>query len=382
MSPMTDTVIAPSPKTGAPVTDIKKISTLQSRAIVTTSGWMLFVQDRKLCRQPFDLRGLSLSGAPVIVAENIEPDLRVTGATRISESDDGAIVFSSPRDTRATIAWVDRRGRTIRSLTPADHFVNIALSPDERTIAVSRIDEETGRNSIWLVDAASGAMSPFGDDDSNADAPVWSDDGTRILYSSDRRGAYEVYERQVGNVSADRLILPSKSYAQDGAIWCVDPVAATSSGQMFYVGETPGGGAALWFWPKGGTSPRRLSGGGWGASDLSWDGKWLAQLGARGDNASFNIHVRSLEEPPRTAQLTGEGGGQPTWRPRDRCRTRCNGCSSVANGRFTSRSQDRGALRAPHEAAHTRSFDATSNRPAPRTWCRSRPKRRGKEPAS
>lgn len=221
----------------------KKISTLQSHAIVTSTRWMLFVDDHKLWRQRFDLQRHVLMDERSVVANDIQPDLKVTGASRISSATDGSLVFLSPPDDRTRVAWIDEHGTVLRSLTDPGHFVNPALSPDEKTIAISRIDQESGSNSIWLIDADSGSLSPFVNENNNADAPIWSADGTRILYCSDRRGAFETWERRVGAVGGDRLLLASTSYSQPAS-----DVAAGTLIQVFVIGK---GAPTLVYLPSG-----------------------------------------------------------------------------------------------------------------------------------
>lgn len=286
---------------------LKKISTIQTHALVTSDGWLLFTDDRKLFRQRFDLRSLVLSGAASVVADGIEPDLKVTGATRISASRDGTIVFSSPLDRRSHLAWLDANGKLIRTLTTDDYYVNPALSPDQKTIAVSRINPRSGLNSIWLVNAQSGALSPLVDDDSDADEPIWSADGRNIYYMSDRRGSYEVYERAIGQVASDRLVFASHTYAQ--------PIADARTGLLLRVAEREKT-AAYFFWRTGEPSPKLLmrndTG---GVADLTRDGRWLVAMGMRNDSHAYNLFLQSIDDPSRVLQVTARGAEQPTWRP-------------------------------------------------------------------
>lgn len=285
--------------------NLRKIATLQSHVVVSRDGWMFFVQNRQLWRQKFNLDDLVLSGEPQAVANEVEPDLKVTGATRISVARDGTVLFFSPPDMRTRLTWISADGAA-RPLTGLEHIVNPALSPDEKTVAISRIDEVSGRNSIWLVDTTSGAMTPFVTGDFNADGPIWSPDGSRILYTSDRRGSFEVYERPVGTVGGDRLLLSTGNYAQ--------PLTATEHGTLFHSSSGQGGSAQLWFWPGGAEKPYAIPGNFEGAGDLSPDARWVLMKEVRNENAEFNMNLFALDNPQRRIQITSEGGAQPTWR--------------------------------------------------------------------
>jgi Tol biopolymer transport system component/predicted Ser/Thr protein kinase len=282
---------------------VKKISTLQSRAVVSGDGSIYFVQRRQLMRQPFDLEALRPTGRAQVVANGIAPDLRITGATSISLANDGTLAYGSPADTRTVPTLVDASGATIRALGPEQHYVNPSLSPDETMLAVSKIDEETGRNSIWLIDMRTGAASAFVDDESNADNPVWAADGRSILYCSDRRGTYEVYERRVGAVAADVLRFPSSAYAQ--------VTRDTPAGTVYHVATRP---ASFWFEPRGG-KPRRVGGITEGVADLSPDGRWLAGMNVRSENTAYNLFVQAIDDASLKIQVTSDGGSQTTWSP-------------------------------------------------------------------
>ncbi len=288
---------------------MKKVAPLQSRVVVTRDGWLLFMQDRKLLRQRFDLASHELVGQPVVIAPDVSPDLKVTGAVRISASHDGLLAFKSSPETRSRFVRVDRGGKPLQVLTGPGHYVNPALSPDGQTLAFSKINEENGRNEIWLMDARTGAMTPFIADDTNADAPVWTFDGTKILYTSDRRGAYEIWERPRGSVAVDRLVVPSRTYAQ--------PINVSRTGMLYHFATQEGTGT---YWFKANNAPlgRALSShfanASAGAAELSRDGRWITHMKVALDQRRFGIEVVALDDPERRLDLGGVGATQAAWR--------------------------------------------------------------------
>ena len=285
---------------------IRKVSTLQSRALVTRDGWMLFVDGRLLWRQRFDLDSHVLVGERAAVAENIEPDLKITGAVRITAADDGTLAFLSPADARTRVNWVDDQGKVIHVLTEPGYYVNPSLSPDDKTLAISRIDPDTGRNAIWLIDTTTGALSPFVNDGVNADSPIWSFDGKSILYTSDRRGVFETYVRGIDAVGGDRLVLAGHKFSY--------PARDTAAGTLIYTTDGQNSGA-LWYQPRNGTRARSLSlaEGTWGG-DLSPDGRWLIGLRLSNTDATYDIYLQAVDDPARRLQITPAAGAQALWR--------------------------------------------------------------------
>jgi hypothetical protein len=93
----------------------------------------------------------------------------------------------------AELTWFDRSGRRLGSAGGSDPGESVDVSPDGRRMASSRFDPATGRSSIWITDLSSGNESRFTTDVSNHLAPLWSPDGTRLAFASDRHGHFDLY---------------------------------------------------------------------------------------------------------------------------------------------------------------------------------------------
>jgi len=69
----------------------------------------------------------------------------------------------------------------------------VELSPDG-TLAVMVIgDLESGNGDLWILEIERGLLTRFTSDDGNQYAPLWSPDGSGILYQSDASGRFEIY---------------------------------------------------------------------------------------------------------------------------------------------------------------------------------------------
>jgi hypothetical protein len=84
------------------------------------------------------------------------------------------------------------------------------LSPDGRTIAIFRTID--GNPDIWLVDVGTGIKSRFTFDGGGDVMPIWSFDGARVLFASNRKGSYNLYMRAVAeNAQKCRSSSPTRT---------------------------------------------------------------------------------------------------------------------------------------------------------------------------
>ena len=93
---------------------------------------------------------------------------------------------------------------------------NPAISPDGRTIAFSY------RGDLWTVPATGGTATPLTVHPAYDGFPIWSPDGTRLAFASDRYGNFDVFTMLAGGGDAARLTVHSSddipySFTADGA---------------------------------------------------------------------------------------------------------------------------------------------------------------------
>src|SRR6185295_17353224 len=112
-------------------------------------------------------------------------------------------------------------------------------SPNERYAAVAIADPVTGLDDVWVRDLARGVSTRLTFNKTQETGPVWSADGTRIFYSSDRQGdSYIIYSVAAsGTGSEDTLNLGNSG--NEG------PMCVTSDGKSLVIGASKG---ATWDW--------------------------------------------------------------------------------------------------------------------------------------
>jgi TolB protein len=103
----------------------------------------------------------------------------------MSGSTTGTIVYRlGPANRQRQFACSIDRARSSVSLRTVDaaNTLNPALSPDGRQVALNRSVD--GNADIWLLDLGRRVLSRFTSDPRPEIYPVWSPDGTRIVYAA------------------------------------------------------------------------------------------------------------------------------------------------------------------------------------------------------
>ena len=181
-------------------------------------GWLLFGQQGTLVARRFDASRGAVVGDPVTVADALAIDATATvGAYSVSAA--GLVTYRAGDVGRVQLTWFDRAGQALGTLgTPDATQFDPALSPDGRQVAVQRTAQ--GNTDLWLVDAARTRRFTFGPAEDRF--PLWSPDGSRLVFSTRRGRIYDIYQKSANGAGAEALLLASPetkapwSWAPDG----------------------------------------------------------------------------------------------------------------------------------------------------------------------
>jgi len=268
---------------------------------------LLFVRETTLMAQEFDPNRLELRGDPLPVAENVATNI-VLNFPAFSVSQTGLLAYR-PGGSRAyrQLVLVDRGGRRAEIAGPPGNFQNPVFSPDGQLIAVSRQDQ--GRD-IWIVNTGGGMVSRFTMDPGVEDHAVWSPDGTRIVFSSDREGGVRnLYEKRSDGAGQEALLLKS-DHSKTPLGWSPD------GRNIVYEDRAPETGSDLWFLPMLGDKkePIEFSRTSFNEShaQFSPDGRWLAYVSDV--SGRLEVYVQSFPPTGSKWQISTNGGEQPRWR--------------------------------------------------------------------
>jgi Tol biopolymer transport system component len=148
-------------------------------------------------------------GETVSVASPVGSEQTPTVTGLFSASQTGLIAYRAAVGMATQLTWFDHSGRTLGTLGARDEnaLLDPALSPDGSRVAVRRA--VNGNSDIWLIDDARTTRFTF--DPSLEQAPIWSPDGSRIVFSSNRKGPLDLYQKASNGASNEQPLLESAS---------------------------------------------------------------------------------------------------------------------------------------------------------------------------
>jgi eukaryotic-like serine/threonine-protein kinase len=260
-------------------------------------------------------------GGPEPVAESVA--LR-NGKTHYAIAASGALAYihGEPDVSSGTLPdlWltlIGRDGERRPLPAPPRPYRAPRLSPDGTRVAVEIVDADGNGSSIWVYDLA-------GDTDirrltqvteGNNLRPVWTLDGARITFMSDRDGPGSIYWQNAdGRGPAERLTTAEEGNFHLPESWSPDGTLSFSVVSGAFVGgswgvytRSPDGKAAVFFDVAGGSNV-------W-TSAFSPDGRWLAYTSNEGSNDAndFRVFVERFPKAGERYEIAVGGAINPVW---------------------------------------------------------------------
>jgi len=262
----------------------------------------------------FDADRLAIIGEPASVATQLM--MTNVGAANFSVSRTGMLLYVPAGTSGNTLAsrsivWVDRNGRETPTNLPSRAYGDLRLSPDGTRVAVGIRDQQSD---IWVGDLTRQTLTRLTFDPTLDQSPVWTPDGRRIVWSSQRGGGVPslFIQSSDGTGNAEPLLATGRplfptSVSPDGArvvFWENNP--ATAQDVMFTELQPPAGGKGRTSHPLVKSPAIELD------ADVSPDGRWLAF--ESNESGQQEVYVRPFPDVDRGRwQVSTSGGTRPAW---------------------------------------------------------------------
>jgi len=248
------------------------------------------------------------------VVEGVFPNTGGTGGAQFAAADNGTLVYLPGQNVSdaAPILWMDQKGQTTPLRTTATNWSNPQFSPDGRRLAMDILDKQVD---VWVYEWARDTLTRLTFDSALDGKPIWTPDGRRIAFSSQRDGKVENLYWQPADGTGDVQRLTVSTNRQMAASW-------HPSGKFLAYTETnpktlddlmilPMEGDEASGWKPGKptvflNSPFRDQ-----EPMFSPDGRWLAYHS--NESGRNEVYVRPFPGPGGKWQVSTLGGNAAIW---------------------------------------------------------------------
>jgi Tol biopolymer transport system component len=207
---------------------------------------------------------------------------------------------------RSQLTWFGRSGKQVGAVGPPGVLPNPSISPDGRRVAFDQAEGGGRRIGIWIHELADEAVTRFTFDPSLNQTPVWSPDGKRIVFVSNRATFNRLYQKNADGTGSEKEISnfgePRRgqrtcwNWSRDGKY-----LLAGKDGELWYVSlpdrQLKPFLQAKWIFRNAQFSP---------------DGKWVAY--SSNELGNWEVYVSPFPSADGKWQVSRNGGEEPRWR--------------------------------------------------------------------
>ena len=281
-------------------------------------GLLVFRRDRTLTAQRFDPDALETEGDMFPVAEGVDfgnAVLNTFGAFTVS--DDGTLAYQTGGTTlRRELVWVDRFGKRLDTATkPAEIQNPYSVSPDGKMLAMRIAPGVRSSGELWLQDLTRGVLSRLTFRGALDGSPIWSPDGTRIVFYRPAPGgySYDLFQKLANGSENEESLFHSGPSSVSATDW-------TTDGRFIaYTAQATQTSFDLWILPLIGERKPTVylqtpfnERDGQFLPDAGDGQRWMAYQS--NESGQDQIYIQAVPASGAKYQISTEGGTVPRWR--------------------------------------------------------------------
>ena len=268
-------------------------------------GYLLFMSKATLMAQRFDEDAMELKGEAVAIADQVLHDSNY-GCFAVSNT--GILVYQTGEETgNARLLIVDRSGKEVSLLGEVTQYATPRFSPDDKYVAVSIYDSKSHNQNLWMYDLSRGSKTRLTSGMSHEVYPIWSSDGSRIIYTR-IHGNYGFYQRLTSGIGNEVLLYEmgvsgnASDLSRDGKYVLFDKLAGAPAKWGIWV---------LQLDSEHKTSPFLQTEFNQQGGRFSADGKCVAYMSD--ETGGNEVFVRPFPGPGKALRISLGGGRMPRW---------------------------------------------------------------------
>jgi len=271
-------------------------------------GHLLFSRDRTLLAQPFDTKRLHVTGEAFPVGEKVQYFANF-GFAVFTASENGLLAYQAGgAGALSQLAWFDRSGKQLEVAAPPAEYLRPRISHDGRRVAVDITDPQAGHSDIWIYDLARRVSTRFTFEPVDNIFPIWPPDDGRILFASNRKGQFDLYQKTSSGTGSDEVFFAQESvklpsdWSLDGRFVLYQMISARSkTGFDLWIYSVQEKKAFAFF----STPAAEILG------CFSPDARWIAYQSD--ESGKPEVYVTPFPGHGGKWLISAGGGGQPAW---------------------------------------------------------------------
>jgi len=271
-------------------------------------GYVLFVRETTLMAQGFDADTLQLKADAFPLAEQTVRN-SIIGRAMFSVSENGVLVYRVGGINNSQLIWFDRSGKQLSALTQPGSNNAPSLSPDEKQVAVSRVDPNTATAAdIWLLDSERGSQIRLTTDPGVDSFPSWSPNGDHITFVSTRNAVTSIYQKRSNGGSPEEPLVSSgelkynPTWSPDGQTIIYSQLNPKTNVDLYLLSLSGEKKSTSWLQTNFIEAQARFSP----------NGRWIAYIS--NETGQFEVYVESFPATGTKLPMSIGGGSQPQWR--------------------------------------------------------------------
>ena len=278
---------------------------------VSGPGHLLFLRDAALMAQSFDASTFELTGEAAPIAEQVGSAFE-TG--HFSAGSNVLVYRGQTPSSGFQFTWYDTQGKVSGKAGDPGGVRNPHLSPDGSRVVYSKYTTNFFNTDVWLLDLKRDSSMRLTFGTGSSGFPIWSPDGSEMVFASKRTGNFDLYRKPVDGSRAEQLLLRTD---ED-----VRPLSWSRDGRfLLYAASKNYRAEQMWVLPMQG-EPKPFP-----FSDIRFDetdgefspnGRYIAY--GSNETGQYEIYVREFTGSADSAATGGkwmvskDGGDLPMWR--------------------------------------------------------------------
>jgi dipeptidyl aminopeptidase/acylaminoacyl peptidase len=278
-----------------------------SAARYASTGHLVYASGQTLRAIAFDPDTQQTRGDPVSLPDMAIATSPDNGAAEFALSETGTLLFISPGgpgQQLRTFSWVDRGGKEEPLPLAPGRYADPRISPDGTRVALDMIG---ANRDVWIWNLQRATVTRLTGGPTEDLVPVWSLDGRRVFFASDRTGNFDVYSQAADGATEERA-----EFAGPGS---QIPTAFAPDATRLLITEDFGNVSTLDLAHPDRLAPLLHSDAAEVLAVVSPDGSWIAYESDE-SGGQFEIFLRPFPDVSgRREKVSLDGGRYPVWGP-------------------------------------------------------------------